>query len=80
MSGEFRQYLFPHDHPRVAEVRGMYPYSCGESSKQPGTFTGGLVEGWTPLYLDTFRGVTEDGGSVSACTRSRLSPRRPRSR
>ena len=28
---------------------------------QPGTFTGGLVEGWTPLYRQPFRGVTEDG-------------------
>jgi hypothetical protein len=61
MSGEFRQYLFPHDHPRLAEVRGMDPYAYGESSKQPGTFTGGLVEGWTPLYRNEFRGVTEDG-------------------
>src|ERR671920_542125 len=61
MSGEFRQYLFPHDHPRLAEVRGMDPYAYGESSKQPGTFTGGLVEGWTPLYRKVFRGVTEDG-------------------
>ena len=50
MSGEFRQYLFPHDHPRVAEVRGMDPYMYGEFSRKPGTFTGGLVEGWTPLY------------------------------
>src|SRR3954447_4082142 len=61
MSGEFRQYLFPHDHPRLAEVRGLDPYAYGEFSKKPGTFTGGLVEGWTPLYLDEFRGVTEDG-------------------
>src|SRR3954447_19251226 len=61
MSGEYRQYLFPHDHPRLAEVRGMDPYAYGEFSKQPGTFTGGLVEGWTPLYKNEFRGVTEDG-------------------
>jgi hypothetical protein len=61
VSGDFRKYLFPHDHPRVAEVRGMDPYTYGEFSKRPGTFTGGLVEGWTPLYLDSFRGVTEDG-------------------
>ena len=61
MSGEYRQYLFPHDHPRVAEVRGMDPYTYGEFSRKPGTFTGGLVEGWTPLYLNEFRGVTEDG-------------------
>jgi len=59
--GEFREYLFPHDHPRLAEVRGMDPYAYGEFSKKPGTFTGGLVEGWTPLYLSPFRGITEDG-------------------
>ncbi|MGY1631320.1 DUF3500 domain-containing protein [Geodermatophilus sp. SYSU D01186] len=61
MSGEFRQYLFPHDHPRLAEVRGMDPYTYREHARTPGTFTGGLVEGWTPLYRNEFRGVTEDG-------------------
>jgi hypothetical protein len=61
MSGEFRQYLFPHDHPRLAGVRGMDPYAYREHARTPGTFTGGLVEGWTPLYLNEFRGVTEDG-------------------
>ena len=61
MSGEYRQYLFPHDHPRVAEVRGMDPYTYREAARAPGTFTGGLVEGWTPLYRNEFRGVTEDG-------------------
>ena len=61
MSGGFRQYLFPHDHPRVAEVRGMDPYAYREHARTPGTFTGGLVEGWTPLYRNEFRGVTEDG-------------------
>lgn len=61
MSAEFRQYLFPHDHPRLAEVRGMDPYTYGEFAKTPGTFTGGLVAGWTPLYENDFRGVTEDG-------------------
>src|SRR5215212_4475588 len=61
MSGEYRQYLFPHDHPRVAEVRGMDPHTYGEFSRKPGTFTGRLVEGWTPLYKNEFHGVTEDG-------------------
>jgi hypothetical protein len=61
VSGEYRRYLFPHDHPRLAEVRGLDPYAYGELAKKPGTFTGGLVEGWTPLYLNEFRGVTEDG-------------------
>jgi hypothetical protein len=61
MTGEFRRYLFPHDHPRLAEVRGMDAYAYREHARTPGTFTGGLVEGWTPLYLQEFRGVTEDG-------------------
>jgi hypothetical protein len=61
MSGEYRRYLFPHDHPRLAEVRGLDPHTYGEFSKKPGTFTGGLVEGWAPLYRNEFRGVTEDG-------------------
>jgi hypothetical protein len=61
MSGEYRTYLFPHDHPRLAEVRGMDPYAYREHARTPGTFTGGLVQGWTPLYRDEFRGVTEDG-------------------
>ena len=61
MSGEYRQYLFGHDHPRLAEVRGLDPYAYGDLAKKPGTFTGGLVEGWTPLYRNEFRGITEDG-------------------
>ncbi len=61
MSGEYRQYLFPHDHPRLAEVRGMERYAYREHARTSGTFTGGLVEGWTPLYGNEFRGVTEDG-------------------
>ena len=61
MPGEYRRYLFPHDHPRLAEVRGLDPYAYREHARTPGTFTGGLVEGWTPLYRDEFRGVTEDG-------------------
>ncbi|GAB4079226.1 DUF3500 domain-containing protein [Modestobacter muralis] len=61
MSGEFRQFLFPHDHPRLAGVRGLDAYAYREHARTPGTFTGGLVEGWTPMYLAEFRGVTEDG-------------------
>ncbi|MGW3350196.1 DUF3500 domain-containing protein [Nonomuraea rubra] len=61
MPGEYRQYLFPRDHPRLAEVRGLDPYAYGEFARKPGTFTGGLVEGWTPLYGNAFHGVTENG-------------------
>lgn len=61
MTGEFRQYLFAHDHPRLADVRGMDAYTYRKASREEGTFTGDLVVGWTPLYLNEFRGVTEDG-------------------
>ena len=61
MTGEYRQYLFPPDHPRLAEVRGLDAYAYGEAAHTPGTFTGDLVVGWTPLYRNEFRGVTEDG-------------------
>jgi hypothetical protein len=61
MTGEFRQYLFPEDHPRLADVRGMDPYTYAKAAREPGTFTGDLVAGWTPLYLNEFRGVTENG-------------------
>ena len=61
MPGEYRQYLFPREHPRLAEPRGLDPYSYGQYAKTPGTFTGGLIEGWTPLYRNEFHGITEDG-------------------
>ena len=61
MSGEFRQYLFPHDHPRLADVRGLDAYAYRDAARTPGTFTGDLVAGWTPLYSSEFRGITEDG-------------------
>jgi hypothetical protein len=61
VSGEFRSYLFPHDHPRLAGVRGLDPYAYREAAREEGTFTGGLVAGWTPLHRNEFRGVTEDG-------------------
>lgn len=61
MTGEFRQYLFPPDHPRLARVRGMDPYTYRTAAGEPGTFTGGLVAGWKPLYGNAFCGITENG-------------------
>ncbi len=61
MSGsDFRQYLFPHDHPRLAGVRGLSAYDYRTAARED-DFTGGLVDGWTPLYLNEFHGITEDG-------------------
>ena len=61
MAGDFRQYLFPRDHPRLADVRGLDAYDYREAARSPGTFTGDLVTGWTPLYRNSFHGVTENG-------------------
>ncbi|WGW11899.1 DUF3500 domain-containing protein [Saxibacter everestensis] len=58
---EFRQYLFPDEHPRVSELRGLDAYAYRDVAQRPGTFTGELVRGWTPLYLNEFHGVTENG-------------------
>jgi hypothetical protein len=37
------------------------PYAYREFARRPGTFTGGLIQGWTPLYFSEFRGITENG-------------------
>ncbi len=61
MSAQFRQFLFPPDHPRLADVRGLDAYAYRDAASTPGTFTGGLIEGWKPLYGNPFTGITEDG-------------------
>src|SRR6478736_6737541 len=58
---EFRQYLFPEGHRRIEEVKGLDAYAYREAARTEGTFTGDLIKGWTPLYKNEFRGVTEDG-------------------
>lgn len=60
-TAEFRRYLFPADHPRITDVQGLDAYAYREAARAPGTFTGELVKGWSPLYLNAFRGVTEHG-------------------
>lgn len=56
----FRRYLFPAGHPRIAALAGLDAYAYREVARHD-DFTGGLIEGWTPLYLNEFRGVTEAG-------------------
>lgn len=56
----FRQYLYAPDSPRLANVRGMDAYQYREAAKSD-DFTGDLIKGWTPLYLNDFVGVTENG-------------------
>jgi hypothetical protein len=74
-ASEYRRYLFPLDHPRLASIRGMDAYAYGAFATRPGTFTGGLVEGWRPLYRNEFRGITSDGSLRSGLYP--LSPARP---
>lgn len=61
VTGDFRRYLFPHDHPRLSEIRGLDAAEYARVASRPGTFTGGLIAGWAPLYRAPFRGVTENG-------------------
>lgn len=61
MTAEFRRYLFPENHPRIAQVKGLDAYEYRQAAKAPGSFTGELIKGWTPLYLQPFCGVTETG-------------------
>jgi len=61
MTAEFRRYLFPENHPRISQVKGLNAYEYRQAAKADGTFTGELIKGWTPLYLQPFRGVTETG-------------------
>jgi hypothetical protein len=75
MAGEFRNYLFDHDHPRLAALRGLDPYAHGQASRADGTFTGEIVSGWRPLYLSRFRGITESGILRTAV--HRFEPARP---
>ena len=52
------------------------PYAYRDVARTPGTFTGDLVDGWTPLYLDAFRGVTENGTLREDVHRLRAGPAR----
>lgn len=60
----YRQFMFPAGHPRIDELKGLDPYEYREFAKKEGTFTGGLVAGWQPLYLNDFTGVTSDGDII----------------
>lgn len=57
----FRQFMYPPGHPRIEDLKGMDAYEYREVAKAPGTFTGGLVAGWEPLYLNDFAGITANG-------------------
>ncbi|UYQ77272.1 DUF3500 domain-containing protein [Glutamicibacter sp. JL.03c] len=75
MSAEFRQYLFPEGHPRIARIKELDAYQYREAAREEGSFTGELIKGWTPLYLQPFKGVTEAGELREGL--HRLEPARP---
>ena len=81
MSGEFRQYLFPPDHPRLAEVRGLDPYAYREAARTPGHVhrRSGRAAG-RRCTGNEFRGVTEDGTLRDGPRTLRTGPRRRKRR
>ncbi|AXB42732.1 DUF3500 domain-containing protein [Amycolatopsis albispora] len=66
MSAEFRRFLYPPDSPRITALKGLDAYEYREAAKRD-PFTGGLIEGWKPLQLNEFRGITEDGALRPGC-------------
>ncbi|BCW52984.1 MULTISPECIES: DUF3500 domain-containing protein [unclassified Arthrobacter] len=56
----FRDYLFPPDHPRVADIRGLNAREYAEAAKTD-AFAGPMIEGWQKLYPQPFTGITSDG-------------------
>ncbi len=63
MSGEYRQFLFPHDDERLSGIRSADPYAYRELAKLD-PFTGGLIRNWAPLYPAAFVGLTTDGDVI----------------
>ncbi|WP_156761132.1 DUF3500 domain-containing protein [Microbacterium karelineae] len=59
----FRDHLFPADHPRIAELRGLDAYAYAPVARHD-DFTGDLIAGWKALYDEPFSGVTSDGALI----------------
>ena len=56
----FRDYLYPPEHPRVAQIRGLNARSYAEAAKTD-PFAGPMIQGWAAQYPEPFAGVTSDG-------------------
>jgi len=56
----FRDYLYPPDHPRVAQIRGLDARGYAEAAKTD-PFAGPMIQGWAAQYPEPFTGVTSDG-------------------
>lgn len=57
---DFRDVVYPPDHPRVADIRGLDARQYAEAVKSD-SFAGPMIEGWAKLYRQPFRGITNDG-------------------
>lgn len=61
MAGDFRDHVFPLDHPRLAAYRSCDPRSYVDEMRQVPAIDEAL-SGWTELFEKTrFKGVTTDG-------------------
>lgn len=57
---DFREFVYPPDHPRVADIRGLDARQYAEAVKSD-SFAGPMIEGWSRLYPAPFHGITNDG-------------------
>ena len=64
MVADFRNYLLPPDHPRVAGLGHLDAVSFTDAAYDV-PFIGDVLRGWRKSFLeDSFRGVTSDGSAI----------------
>ncbi|MBL1101512.1 DUF3500 domain-containing protein [Streptomyces coffeae] len=64
MAGDFRDHLYPLNHPRLSEYRSCDPYSYVDALRRNPQFDEVLSE-WSSLFETTeFQGITTDGRPV----------------
>ncbi|GGK75807.1 DUF3500 domain-containing protein [Mangrovihabitans endophyticus] len=59
-SADYRDYLIPADSPRLAEARGLDPWTYAKPIRATERARG-LIALWQDLYRQPFRGITTDG-------------------
>ncbi|RFA08217.1 hypothetical protein B7R54_02505 [Subtercola boreus] len=59
-SSNFRDYVYPPEHPRVASLRGLDARAYAETATTD-SFAGPMIEGWAKLYPVAYVGLTTDG-------------------
>ena len=61
MAAQFRKFLFPNDHPRLAGLNELEPVEYAEAHRTHPVI-GPMVEDWVELFESTrFSGITHDG-------------------